>query len=122
MIRSAVAIDYIGREFVVPYTPKDRPTRRLRLGGGKEWYDSITRINLRRNALRGERTMGEKVYRTGQVAKMLQVSPRKVCQWFDAGDLYGYRLPGSNDRRIMRSSLEQFLNRNGMPPLEEINV
>ncbi len=63
--------------------------------------------------------MSEKVFTTGNVARLCQVSPRTVTIWFDKGLLEGYRLPGSTDRRITRSSLVKFLEANGMPPLED---
>jgi len=55
------------------------------------------------------------VFTTGQVAKICQVSPRTVVKWFDAGKLGGYKIPGSDDRRIPRECLIGFLQQNGMP-------
>ena len=46
----------------------------------------------------------KKVFTTGQVAKICQVAPRTVSKWFDSGRLKGYRIPGSQDRRIPRES------------------
>jgi excisionase family DNA binding protein len=57
----------------------------------------------------------KKVFTTGQVAKICQVAPRTVSKWFDSGRLRGYRIPGSQDRRIPRDSLIRFLKDNGMP-------
>lgn len=48
-------------------------------------------------------------YTTGQVAKVCHVAPRTVSKWFDSGRLRGYRIPGSQDRRIPRLDLLQFL-------------
>jgi excisionase family DNA binding protein len=56
-----------------------------------------------------------KVFTTGQVAKICQVAPRTVSKWFDSGKLRGYRIPGSQDRRIPRDHLIKFLKDNGMP-------
>jgi excisionase family DNA binding protein len=56
-----------------------------------------------------------KVFTTGQVAKICQVAPRTVSKWFDSGRLRGYRIPGSQDRRIPREHLIRFLKENGMP-------
>lgn len=56
-----------------------------------------------------------KVYTTGQVAKICKVAPRTVSKWFDSGRLKGYRIPGSQDRRIPRDSLIKFLKEHGMP-------
>lgn len=57
----------------------------------------------------------KKVFTTGQVAKICQVAPRTVSKWFDSGKLRGYRIPGSQDRRIPRDHLIRFLKENGMP-------
>ena len=56
-----------------------------------------------------------KVFTTGQVAKICQVAPRTVSKWFDSGRLKGYRIPGSQDRRIPRDQLIRFLKENHMP-------
>ena len=56
-----------------------------------------------------------KVFTTGQVAKICKVAPRTVSKWFDSGRLSGYRIPGSQDRRIPRDSLIKFLKEHGMP-------
>src|SRR5947209_14833978 len=54
-----------------------------------------------------------KVFTTGQVAKICKVAPRTVSKWFDSGQLKGYRIPGSRDRRIPREDLIRFLEENG---------
>lgn len=56
-----------------------------------------------------------KVFTTGQVAKICRVAPRTVSKWFDTGKLRGYRIPGSQDRRIPREHLLRFLKENNMP-------
>jgi excisionase family DNA binding protein len=56
-----------------------------------------------------------KVFTTGQIAKICNVAPRTVSKWFDSGRLKGYRIPGSQDRRVPREYLIQFLRENGMP-------
>jgi DNA-binding response OmpR family regulator len=38
-----------------------------------------------------------------------------VSKWFDSGRLRGYRIPGSQDRRIPREHLIKFLKEHGMP-------
>jgi DNA-binding response OmpR family regulator len=38
-----------------------------------------------------------------------------VSKWFDSGRLRGYRIPGSQDRRIPREHLIKFLKDHGMP-------
>jgi excisionase family DNA binding protein len=57
----------------------------------------------------------KKVFTTGQVAKICKVAPRTVSKWFDSGRLRGYRIPGSQDRRIPREQLLRFLKEHGMP-------
>lgn len=52
---------------------------------------------------------------TGQVAKICKVTPRTVSKWFDSGRLAGYRIPGSQDRRIPRDDLIRFLEEHKMP-------
>ena len=42
----------------------------------------------------------KEVLTTGEVAKICNVAPRTVSKWFDSGQLQGYRIPGSKDRRI----------------------
>src|SRR5437660_10159191 len=60
-------------------------------------------------------TAMKKVFTTGQVAKICKVAPRTVSKWFDSGRLRGYRIPGSQDRRIPREQLIKFLKEHGMP-------
>ena len=55
-----------------------------------------------------------KVFTTGQVAKICKVAPRTVSKWFDSGRLKGYRIPGSQDRRIPREYLIKFLKEHGI--------
>ena len=38
-----------------------------------------------------------------------------MSKWFDSGRLRGYRIPGSQDRRIPREQLIRFLKEHGMP-------
>lgn len=57
----------------------------------------------------------KKVFTTGQVAKICKVAPRTVSKWFDSGRLRGYRIPGSQDRRIPREQLIRFLKEHHMP-------
>lgn len=55
------------------------------------------------------------VLTTGEVAKICNVAPRTVSKWFDSGQIKGYRIPGSKDRRIPVSSLIQFMKDHGIP-------
>lgn len=55
------------------------------------------------------------VLTTGQVAQICHVAPRTVTKWFDSGQLKGYRIPGSRDRRIPISELIRFMKVHSMP-------
>jgi excisionase family DNA binding protein len=59
--------------------------------------------------------MDKRVYTTGEVAKICDVTVVTVNKWFDSGRLEGYRMPGSNRRRIPHDCLVKFLKENGMP-------
>jgi len=50
----------------------------------------------------------KKVLTTGEVARICNVAPRTVSKWFDSGQLRGYRIPGSKDRRIPVRSTRAF--------------
>lgn len=58
----------------------------------------------------GWKTRG-RVYTTGMVAKICDVAMRTASKWIDSGHLPGHRLPGSNDRRVYRSDLIEFLRK-----------
>jgi len=55
------------------------------------------------------------VLTTGEVAKICNVASRTVSKWFDSGQLRGYRIPGSKDRRIPVSNLVKFMKSHGIP-------
>jgi CheY-like chemotaxis protein len=55
------------------------------------------------------------VFTTGDVAKICRVAPRTASKWIDAGHLKGYRLPGSQDRRVPVENLIRFMKERGMP-------
>lgn len=61
------------------------------------------------------------IFTVAQVAKICKVAPRTVSKWFDSGRLRGYRIPGSQDRRIPREHLIRFLKEHGMPIPEELD-
>jgi len=69
---------------------------------------------------------GKNVLTTGDVAKICNVAPRTVSKWFDNGQLKGYRIPGSRDRRIPVNELIRFMKQNNMPttalPIGKIRV
>jgi excisionase family DNA binding protein len=52
---------------------------------------------------------------TGEVAKICNVAPRTVSKWFDSGQLRGYRIPGSRDRRIPVQQLVRFMKAHNIP-------
>ncbi|MHC4193355.1 MAG: response regulator [Planctomycetota bacterium] len=58
---------------------------------------------------------GKNVLTTGDVAKICNVAPRTVSKWFDSGQLKGYRIPGSKDRRIPLNELIRFMKMHNMP-------
>jgi excisionase family DNA binding protein len=58
---------------------------------------------------------GKNVLTTGDVAKICNVAPRTVSKWFDSGQLKGYKIPGSKDRRIPVNELIRFMKTNNMP-------
>ena len=55
------------------------------------------------------------VLTTGQVAQICNVAPRTVTKWFDSGQLKGYRIPGSRDRRIPTGELLRFMKAHDIP-------
>ena len=61
---------------------------------------------------------GKNVLTTGEVAKICNVAPRTVSKWFDTGQLKGYRIPGSKDRRIPATELMRFMKVHNMPLTE----
>jgi excisionase family DNA binding protein len=58
------------------------------------------------------------VLTTGQVAQICNVAPRTVTKWFDSGQLKGYRIPGSRDRRIPTGELIRFMKAHNIPTNE----
>lgn len=58
---------------------------------------------------------GKNVLTTGDVARICNVAPRTVSKWFDSGQLKGYRIPGSKDRRIPVNELVRFMKLHDMP-------
>ena len=57
----------------------------------------------------------EDILTTGEVAKICNVAPRTVSKWFDSGQLRGYRIPGSKDRRIPLNALIRFMKAHNIP-------
>ncbi|MCC7292676.1 MAG: helix-turn-helix domain-containing protein [Phycisphaerales bacterium] len=55
------------------------------------------------------------VLTTGEIARLCNVAPRTVAKWFDTGELRGYRIPGSRDRRVPLQQLIRFMRQHQMP-------
>lgn len=64
--------------------------------------------------------MSEKVYTTGEVAKLTGVNFRTVIRWIERGELDGYKLPGRGDHRVTLASLIAFMQKHRMPIPEEV--
>jgi excisionase family DNA binding protein len=62
-----------------------------------------------------ESLLNKEVLTTGDVARICHVAPRTVSKWFDSGQLRGYRIPGSRDRRIPVDHLRAFMRTHGIP-------
>jgi excisionase family DNA binding protein len=58
---------------------------------------------------------GKNVLTTGDVAKICNVAGRTVSKWFDSGLLKGYRIPGSQDRRIPVEEMIRFMKEHNIP-------
>jgi len=58
--------------------------------------------------------MHQHFFSTGDIAQLCGVAPRTVCKWIDTGQLKGFRIPGSKDRRVTQASLESFMRSIGM--------
>lgn len=55
------------------------------------------------------------VFTTGEVAQICNISQQTVIRCFDNGRLQGFRVPGSDHRRIPRESLIRFMKDNDIP-------
>lgn len=51
---------------------------------------------------------------SGEVAKLLDISPRTVNKWFDTGLLPGWRIPGSLDRRVPLDAVVRLCREHGV--------
>jgi len=58
---------------------------------------------------------GKNVLTMGDVARICNVASRTATKWFDGGQLKGYRIPGSRDRRVPISELVCFMRANDIP-------
>lgn len=57
----------------------------------------------------------EKLFTTGEAAKLCKVSQQTIIRCFDSGDLQGFRVPGSRFRQIPREYLVKFMIKHGIP-------
>jgi len=63
----------------------------------------------------GQQFSMKKVFTTGEVARICNVTIRTVIKWFDSGELKGFKIPNSRDRRIPRENLLEFMQKHGIP-------
>ncbi len=63
------------------------------------------------NSILGSKT----VFTTGEIAKIFDVNINTVVKWFETGLLEGYKLPGSQARRVPRGELIDFLAKRNLP-------
>src|SRR5262245_48193960 len=61
------------------------------------------------------RTESERIFTTGEAAKIAQCSQQKIIRCFDQGWLRGFRLKGSGFRRIPYAALRAFLVEHRIP-------
>lgn len=54
-------------------------------------------------------------YTTGEIAEILGLNINTVIKWFDSGMLKGFRLPGSNERRVPLEALKDFMRAYNLP-------
>lgn len=54
-------------------------------------------------------------FTTGEVARLCGVTIKTVIRWFESGELRGFKIPGSRDRRIPRAHLIEFMRSHGIP-------
>ena len=59
--------------------------------------------------------MDKKVFTTTQVGKICGVTQQTVIKWIDSGQLEGFRLPNSRDRRVTRAALLKFMKEHNIP-------
>ena len=57
----------------------------------------------------------KKGFTTGEVADLCHVTIPTVIKWIDSGELEGFKIPGSKNRRITRESLLAFMKKFKIP-------
>lgn len=65
----------------------------------------------------------KKGFTTGEVAVLCHVTIPTVIKWIESGELEGFKIPGSKNRRITRDSLLKFMKKYNIPTtdLEDMN-
>jgi two-component system OmpR family response regulator len=69
---------------------------------------------MSRANISGDRST-KKVFTTGEVASICNLSQQTIIRCFDKGRLGGFRVPGSRFRRIPRADLINFMQENSIP-------
>ena len=59
--------------------------------------------------------MAKRDLSVGEIANIVGVASRTVTKWVDSGELPGYRLPGSNHRRIQSAAFLAFAKKHQLP-------
>jgi len=59
----------------------------------------------------------DRVYTTGEAARLCHLSQQTIIRCFDSGRLLGFRVPGSRFRRIPGADLIRFIETNAIPAL-----
>jgi excisionase family DNA binding protein len=58
---------------------------------------------------------------TGDIARMYGVSARTVAKWIDNKWLKGFKIPGSEHRRVSHANLIAFAKRHNLPFTEFVD-
>ena len=59
--------------------------------------------------------MAKNIFTTTQVGKICGVTQQTVIKWVDSGQLEGFRLPNSRDRRVTKAALLKFMKEHNIP-------
>lgn len=57
----------------------------------------------------------KKGFTTGEVAELCHVTIPTVIKWIESGELEGFKIPGSKNRRITRENLLKFMKKYNIP-------
>lgn len=67
-----------------------------------ERLEMTTRIMAKKKAYR------QKLFTTGEIAGLVDTTPKTVARWIDEGLLPGVKLPGMVERRVHRDDARKF--------------